>query len=530
MKVVTSETMRNLDRQAINDFGIPGRKLMENAGRNCAEIIINEFGEGKNRFALILAGKGNNGGDGYVIARLLTEKGWNVKVIVLAEREQIGGDAAFNLELLPSLLVSCCTRQKELSDLFREETPKADLIVDALLGTGLGSEVSGVYREAIELINNSGRPVLSVDIPSGIHGTTGNVLGYAVRADITVTFAFAKLGHVLYPGGENVGRLIVTDIGIPQELMEQTPGHEFLNEQAIRPLLRRRDRHGHKGNFGHCLFIAGSRGKTGAAALCANTAVRTGSGLVTLAIPDSLNPVLEIKTTEAMTVPLPESPGGYLADNAYHVIMNLMGSRDALAIGPGIDHRPGTVTLVRNLVESVEIPMVIDADGLNALALDTTILSRKKSTAVVLTPHPGEMARLLGGPLPEDYGDRIRVALEFASNFGVFLILKGARTIITSPDGRSAINGSGNPGMASGGMGDVLTGVITSLLGQGYGPWDACRLGVFIHGYSADMVAGIKGEIGISATDVQENIPYAYQRLTELNPDVRPNQKRTISS
>ncbi len=519
MKVVTSDTMRNLDRQAIRDFGIPGLELMENAGRSCADVILREFGAAGSGRVLILTGKGNNGGDGHVIARLLDEKGWTVRVISLAERGQIGGDAAVNLDRLDPSLVAFVTAAGKLTGILAEEIRHADLIVDALLGTGLGSEVGGAYREAVELINNSGKPVVSVDIPSGIDGTTGRILGCAVRANITVTFALAKLGHVLYPGTENMGRLIITDIGIPRHLLEQAPGHEFLDAQAVRPLLRRRDRHGHKGNFGHCLFIAGSTGKTGAAALCANTAVRTGSGLVTLAVPASLNPVLEVKTTEAMTVPLPESPAGHISDNAISQVTSLLGGKDALAIGPGIDRLSGAVRLTRGLVASVELPMVIDADGLNALAADLSVLKRKRSGAMVLTPHPGEMARLLGTSVPGDHGDRIAMALEFARDHGVFLVLKGARTIIASPDGRSAINGSGNPGMASGGMGDVLTGVIASLLGQGYAPWDACRLGVFIHGYSADLVAGMKGEIGLSATDVQENIPFACKRLMETGDE-----------
>ncbi|NVN89372.1 MAG: NAD(P)H-hydrate dehydratase [Desulfuromonadales bacterium] len=529
MKVVTSHTMQDIDKQAINEFGISSLELMENAGRSCTDIIIGEFGHTGHKRVLILSGKGNNGGDGHVIARQLSQKGWNVKVLVLAERDQIKGDAAFNLEQLPQELVSFCPQLGQLSGLHRTDIIQADLIVDALLGTGLSNDIAGAYQEAVELINSSGRPVLAVDIPSGIHGTTGRILGCAVRADITVTFAFAKLGHVLYPGAEHIGRLIVTDIGIPPTLMESAPGYDFLNELGMRPLLRRRDRQGHKGDFGHCLFIAGSTGKTGAAALCANAAVRAGSGLVTLAVPESLHHILEMKTTEAMTVPLPDSVSGHLASSAYPTIVSLLKSKDVLAIGPGIDRRPGTVALVHTLVESVELPMVIDADGLNALATDITVLQRKKSATIILTPHPGEMARLLGASIPDVDAIRISVAQEFARTYGVFLVLKGARTIIASPDGAAAINGSGNPGMASGGMGDVLTGIITSLLGQGYSAWDACRLGVFIHGFSADMVAQTKGEVGINATDVQENIPHAYKRLMETNPELTTNRKKSVT-
>lgn len=513
MKVVTTHTMQSIDQQAIAGCSITGLELMENAGRSCVEEITARFGSAEGQKAIVFAGRGNNGGDGYVIARLLDRLGWDVKVIILAAPEIIQGDAATNLARLPQEMISVCTNEGELAARCGEDIGRAHLVVDALLGTGLRNDVSGIYLEAIELINSSGRPVLAVDIPSGIHGTTGRVLGRAVMADTTVTFAFAKLGNVLYPGAEYTGRLRVADIGIPPHLMEAAPGYEFLNSTCMAPMLHRRERMAHKGNFGHCLIIAGSTGKTGAAALAANSAVRTGSGLVTLAVAESLNPILEIKTTEAMTVPLPDAGSGYLGSSAFPAIEKMLGTRDAVAVGPGIERRPGTVALVHKLVESISSPLVIDADGLNALAEDLTVLHRKKSGALVLTPHPGEMSRLVGSTVPDVEAIRFSVAQEFSRRYGIFLVLKGARTIIAAPDGTAAINGSGNPGMATGGMGDVLTGILVSLLGQGYNAWDACRLGVFLHGYAADMVASKKGEIGMSATDVQEKIPYAVNRL-----------------
>lgn len=521
MKVVTAHTMQATDRRAIEEFAIPGLRLMENAGRVCVEEIIEQFGQ--TGHAMIMAGKGNNGGDGYVIARLLARKGWSVKVIILAERGQISGDAAANLARLSAGITSFCTDEGQLTTLHMDEILKTDLIVDAMLGTGLSSDIGGIYREAVELLNASGRPIVSVDIPSGIHGTTGRVLGDAIRADMTVTFAFAKLGLVLHPGAEHTGRLVVADIGIPQTLMEGAPGYDFLNEEAIRPLLKRRDRQAHKGVFGHCLIIAGSTGKTGAAALSANSAVRAGSGLVTLAAAESIHSILETKTTEAMTVPIPDAGSGHLSSSAFPSIEKLLAGKDAVAIGPGLDRRPGTAALLQTLVDTIDLPLVIDADGLNALAEDMSVLRRKKSMQVVLTPHPGEMSRLLGTSIPDVEAIRISTAQEFARSYDVYLVLKGARTIIAAPDGSAAINGSGNPGMASGGMGDVLTGIIVSLLGQGYSAWDACRLGVFIHGYAADMVAAEKGEIGLNASDVQEKLPYAYNQL--LKSTLPPNRK-----
>ena len=511
MKVVSAQTMQETDRRAIEEYGVSGLDLMERAGHSCVDTLLSEFGPKGS--AAVIAGRGNNGGDGYVIARLLRQEGWRVFVYVLAEQGRISGDAAINLERLPRDCVAYCPDAGQLAARYPEEIARADVIVDAMLGTGLNSDVSGVYREAVGIINTSGRPVLAVDIPSGIHGTSGRVLGDAVRATVTVSFAFAKLGHVLYPGAEYTGRLIIADIGIPPQVMEAAPGYGVLNCETIRPLLRRRDRQAHKGHFGHCLVIAGSTGKTGAAALSANSAVRAGSGLVTLAVAESLHSILEARTTEVMTVPLPDSNSGHLTGSAFPVIEGLLPDKDALALGPGLGRHPATTALVRTIVETVALPMVIDADGLNALADDMNVLRRRISSEVVLTPHPGEMARLLGTSIPDVEADRIQVALEFARESGVYLVLKGARTIIASPAGAAAINASGNPGMASGGMGDVLTGIIVSLLGQRYGAWDACCLGVFIHGYAADLVAEEKGEIGISATDVQEMLPYAYKRL-----------------
>jgi len=276
MKVVTAHTMQEIDRQAITVSGIPGLELMEAAGRACTDTIITDHGPAGR--VVVIAGKGNNGGDGYVIARQLSQAGWSVRVYILAERGQIGGDAATNLDRLPRDMVSYCPLKGQLSSLYLDDITRADIIVDAMLGTGLRDDLTGVYLEAVEILNASGRTVLAVDIPSGIHGTTGRVLGNAVRATVTVTFACAKLGHVLYPGAEHTGRLIVADIGIPQNLMEAAPGYDLLNDDFIRPMLRRRERQAHKGHFGHCLIVAGSTGKPGPAALPAPRPLRPGPG------------------------------------------------------------------------------------------------------------------------------------------------------------------------------------------------------------------------------------------------------------
>jgi len=512
MKVVLAETMQKAERLTMENYRIPGQVLMETAGRACAALVDAEYGPGHEKFAVIVAGKGNNGGDGYVIARCLQRTGWTVSVFVIAEKDSIVGDAAKNLSLLDPSIVRYCPEPGDLLP-FRSDFLSASIIIDALFGIGISKDVSGVYAEAVKMINLPGKPVVAVDIPSGIDASTGRVLGVAVKADVTVTFAFAKLGHVVYPGRAYSGKLVTVDIGLPQEVAAAAEYFDYLDSETVGTFLKCRDRSGHKGSYGHCLIIAGSTGKTGAAALSANAAVRAGSGLVTLAVPASLNPILEVKTTESMTLPLDDCGKGHLGEDNVAAILQAVCGKDAVALGPGISSTLDTVALVQGLVRDCSVPMVLDADGLNAIADNVSILLQKKSPAIVLTPHPGEMSRLTGLSIACIEGDRIAAARDFAVRYSVYLVLKGAGTVVAAPDGSIAINGSGNPGMASGGMGDVLTGIIVSLLGQGYPTREACRLGVFLHGHAADLVAREKGEIGITATDVQERLPYAYQNI-----------------
>jgi len=382
------------------------------------------------------------------------------------------------------------------------------------LGTGVKSEVTGVYGEVIDMINAAGAPVVAVDIPSGVDAGSGRVLGRAVRAEMTVTFALPKLGNILHPGAELCGRLIVADIGMPDTVVAEAPGCEFVDLDCARGLFCPRAVAAHKGSNGHCLVVAGSTGKTGAAAMAANSALRTGAGLVTLAIPASLNPILEVKSTEAMTLPVGRGNVEYLQAGALGELLRAAGGKDAVALGPGLGTAPSTVYLVQSLIPALAAALVMDADGLNAVAANREILLKRRGRVTILTPHPGEMARLCGCTVPEVEADRIGCAREFAARFGVHLVLKGARSIIAAPDGRVAINGSGNPGMATGGMGDVLTGVIAALVGQGYDPFAACLLGVFIHGHAADLLAESHGTQGLTATDVQDRLPMALRNLS----------------
>jgi ADP-dependent NAD(P)H-hydrate dehydratase / NAD(P)H-hydrate epimerase len=510
MKVVSGQVMQQMDQRAIKEFGIAGITLMETAGRACADAISQHFGEGAGRRALIVAGKGNNGGDGYVIARLLGERGWDAPVLLLANPSEITGDAATNLALLDKgSLILPPVGAPLPAGVFR----RATVIVDALLGTGVRSEVTGSFREAIEMINAAGRPVVAVDIPSGVDAGSGRVLGAAVRADLTVSFALAKIGNVVYPGAGLCGRLVVADIGMPPEVVAGAPGCEFVDPACARRLFRPRGVLAHKGSAGHALIIAGSTGKSGAAAMAAQSALRTGIGLVTLAVPVALNPVLEMKTTEVMTLPVGSAGADHLQAGSLETLLREARSRDVVALGPGIGSAPSTVYLVHSLVASLPGPLVLDADGLNAVAAAPQLLLQRRDRVTVLTPHPGEMARLVGCSVADVEAERVGIARDFATHYQVHLILKGARTVCAAPDGSVAINGSGNPGMASGGMGDVLTGVVASLIGQGYPPFEACQLGVFLHGHAADLLLARKGTQGMSASDVQETLPEALKAL-----------------
>jgi len=515
MRLVTSETMQQLDRQTIEVYGVPGYELMERAGRHVTDVLKARFAGAKARSALIFAGKGNNGGDGFVVARLLADAGWSVTLVILAAGEEITGDAKKNLDRIPPSVEKLVFSGISAADRLLNLVQGINVIIDAIFGTGLKSAPSGIHAEAINLINSSGKPVVAVDIPSGVDATSGKTFGVAVKADITVTFGAAKLGHVLYPGAEHTGEIIVTDIGIPPELLGKAPFVEYVDQKFASTLIKQRRKTAHKGSNGHSLIIAGSRGKSGAAAMAANSAMRSGAGLVTLAVPCSIHPVLELKTTEAMTVPLEETPGGALALKSLETIRKLLEGKDAAAVGPGLGLHDETKIVAREIVSVAGVPLVLDADALNAAAEEISCLRTSASPALVLTPHPGEMARLTGISIAEIESDRVKAAGNFAKAFECFLLLKGARTVIAAPDGRLAIIGSGNPGMASGGMGDVLTGVITALLGQGYEPFEACCLGAFCHGLAGDMAAEEKGEIGMIATDVQELLPYACKKLAK---------------
>jgi hydroxyethylthiazole kinase-like uncharacterized protein yjeF len=514
MKLVTAEHMRELDRRTIEDLGVASLVLMENAGRSTYQILRREF-PGLTGPVVVLAGRGNNGGDGFVVARYLANDGIPVIVFLVAARDQVRGDALVNLKILEKLDVEIeeILGEDRLNDVLHHMS-RAGLVVDALLGTGLNSPVRGLFAEVIDRVNRTRTKVLAVDIPSGLSADTGDPLGLAVKADVTVTYGFPKIGQILPPGRDLVGRLWQVDISIPPDLAGDA-ATELAEAAGMRTLLPARPFASHKGTFGHLVVVAGSEGKTGAATLSSEAALRTGAGLVTLAVPASLLDILAVKLTEAMTLPLPEAEGARaLGEAALSPLNDFLGGKTAVALGPGLGTHPETQALVRTLVRDCPLPMVVDADGLNALAGHLEVLKNSAGPRI-LTPHPGEMARLLGATPKEVQSRRLDTAREVATAHGVWVVLKGAQTVVAEPGGHLSLNPTGNPVLASGGTGDVLTGLIGGFLAQRVPPWDAARLGVYLHGLTANYLAEVIGPRGHLAGDLIASFPELLEEFTQ---------------
>jgi hydroxyethylthiazole kinase-like uncharacterized protein yjeF len=516
MKIATAEIMRKLDRRAIEEFGIPGLVLMENAARGTVSAMFRHFPGLLTQRVVILAGRGNNGGDALAVARYLLNRGVVCQVSLLAPKEEVRGDAAANLEILSRMggeIVEILNLEAWESQ--KGKMAESDLLVDGIFGTGLKGPVQGFFHEIIESVNSLGRPVVSLDVPSGLDADNGQVLGACIQARLTVTFGLAKRGLLVQPGTQYCGKLVLVDISLPQSAIEAEMIKDSLIEGAeFLPFLLRRNANAHKGDFGHLLVLSGSPGKTGASAMVCQAALRVGTGLITLGIPASLNPIMEVKLTEAMTEPLPETKEQTLALSGQQRLTELCSRKNALAIGPGLSLNPETARLIQRMIRNTELPAVIDADGLSALAGKMASI-RKDRKALILTPHPGEMARLLQTSVQEIQMNRIQVARNFAEENGLILVLKGARSIVASPEGDIFINATGNPGMASGGMGDVLTGMIGGFLAQGFLPLEAAKLGVYLHGLVGDFVASRKGERGMVATDLVEETPRVLRALSD---------------
>jgi len=515
MLVVTAQEMRELDRLTIEKYGVPSLSLMERAGEAVAKALLERFGRSANGGILVVAGKGNNGGDGLVIARHLKKKGLRCEVALLARREELSRDAAVNLRSYLKAKGKVFEVTERNFSLLSDRLKGKRLLVDAVLGTGLKQDVQGLYHEAITLMNASGLPTVAVDLPSGLDADRGGPLGTAIQAEMTVALGFPKLGQVIHPGMGYVGDLVVADIGIHSQAVEEvSPQTELLEEREVRWLIPSREPDTHKGSYGHLLVMAGSRGKTGAAILACRAAMRVGTGLVTLAGPRSLNDIFAGSLVEAMTEPLKDSPEEELEPLGERDWQRILDKKSALLFGPGIGINDSCRGALRWLLRNLQIPLVIDADGLTNLVAETERIRSAKSPPV-LTPHPGEMARLMGSTTAAVSQDRVGVARSFARNHRCYLVLKGARSVIATPEGKVFINPTGNAGMATGGMGDVLAGILAGLLAQGFAVEDALKLGVFLHGFAGDQLAMIRGQIGLIASDVIEALPEGLKRLKE---------------
>lgn len=509
MKVATAAQMREIDGKAVAEYGLPGAALMENAGGEVARKVEAVLGEVADKKVCIFAGKGNNGGDGFVAARRLTWRGAKVKVFLLGAKTAVAGDALVNLEVLVRAGADIVEVAGERDiDKAKFAAAFADCLVDALVGTGFRGEIGGIMAEVVEIINTAGKPVVAVDIPSGIDADTGQVRGTAVRAAHTVTFALPKPGLLFQPGAWHAGQVDVVDIGLPVELIaDETIRQNTITAQYVRGILPQRWPWAHKGDSGRVAAVAGSTGMTGAAVLLARAALRSGAGLVTVGVAASLNPVMEVKLTEAMTAPLPEGEPGRLGLEAVPAVAALAEGCDVLAVGPGLGRAADTQAAVRRIVKEAGCPLVLDADALNALVGYTDVLFESEALAV-LTPHAGELSRLTGLPVQAINADRTAAARGAAARWGTIVVLKGPGTVVAFPDGEVFINTTGNAGMATGGTGDVLTGVIAGLIAQGLSSHDAAVAGVYLHGVAGDIAAR-RGAAGMTAGDVLEAIPGA---------------------
>ena len=516
MIVVTTAQMRELDRLTIQQYGVPSLTLMERAGEGIAVAILQRFARAAKRGVLVVAGKGNNGGDGFVVARLLRKKRIPCEVVLLARRDELSSDAAHNLRAWLKLKGKVTEIDANKLDLLSHRCAKNGLLVDAILGTGTNNAVGGLFADAITLMNASGLPIVAVDIPSGMDSDTGHPLGVAIQAEMTLSLGYPKLGEVIYPGLARVGELVVADIGIDgRALTDVAPQIELLDRETVGWLVPRRQADSHKGTYGHLLVVAGARGKTGAAILSCRAAMRAGAGLVTLAAPRALNTIFAGSMVEVMTEPLGDDSSEQMEMLTDADWRRLIERKSALLFGPGIGVSDATQSATRWLLRNFDRPWVVDADGLNNLALELDRLRHAK-TPPILTPHPGEMSRLIGKDTAAVNADRIEVARSFATAHRCHVVLKGARTVIATAGGKVFINPTGNPGMASGGMGDVLAGILAALLGQGLTAEDAMQLGVYLHGYIGDRVAESKGPIGLIASDIVEGLPRAMAELAAL--------------
>ncbi len=514
MRVLTAAQMREADRRTIEDIGIPSLVLMENAGRQVVAAMEAIHTDLLERTVAVLCGRGNNGGDGFVVARTLLQRGVDVAVFLIGQVSDVRGDARVNLDILGRLGVTVVEiADGQAWELHLSEIRDCNLIVDAIFGTGLNAPVRGMIESVIADVNASGIPVVSIDLPSGLSADSCDPIGDSIEAETTVTLAAPKLPLVLPPAENRAGDIVIADIGIPGDIIDGLDGPrvELLTRSGARELLTPRTPDSHKGDYGHVMLVAGSKGKTGAAHLSAMGALRSGAGLVTVATPACCQAIVAGMAPEYMTIGLKDSESGLDADGVDDLIEQ---ARDVIAIGPGLGQGAGTKAFVKSLVDRAAMPLVIDADGLNAFNDDPDRLSGREGRDVIITPHPGEMARLVGMSTDEVQASRVEIARNFAVAHHVYVVLKGHRTLIATPDGKIFINPTGNAGMATGGTGDVLTGMIAAWLGQLLDAEAACTLAVYLHGMAGDLADADEGDVALTASDLVAHLGDAVQELT----------------
>ena len=514
--------MRGLDKNAIENFGIPQEFLMENAGHAVYFVILRENGIQNKNFALF-CGIGNNGGDGLVVARKIHSTGGHVRIYLLGDEKKFNGSAKKNLEIVSRLPLQM--KRIDSIESIKNEVLECDAVVDALFGTGLTRNVEGLYKEAIRLINESQKPVFSIDIPSGINGDTGQIMGEAVRSDHTITFGLPKRGNMLYPGFEHCGKLHVTYISFPPSLYDQASFKVEINQPVPLPA---RDKKGHKGSFGDVLFIAGASNYLGAPYFSAMSFLKAGGGYARLAAPSSITPFLANKGSEIVFTPLEETSSASISLSNKHRLLEMTELVDMVVIGPGLSLNEETQELVRHLTREIPKPLLIDGDGITAVSKDTLCINERQHPTI-LTPHPGEMSRLAKIPIEEITKNQIPVVQEQAKILNAAVVLKGAHSLIGFQDEKVYVNMSGNCGMATAGSGDVLTGTIAAMYGLGLDLEKAVRTGLFLHGFSGDLAAAEKGEDGITAQDILDFLPHALKTYRENYEDVTKNFYGNIS-
>ena len=515
MRVLNTEQMREADRRTIDDIGIPSVVLMENAGRQAVAAMEAAFDDLAASRVGVICGRGNNGGDGFVVARTLIQRGVETAVFLLGSVADVRGDARTNLEILGriGLTVVEITDAQEW-ELHFTEISECDLIVDAIVGTGFSGRLSGLLGTVVADVNGLGVPVVSMDLPTGLSADSHALDGEAIEASMTVTLAAPKIPLVFPPADSHAGDLVIADIGIPYPVIDEVEGQylELLTRERMRELVPVRTPESHKGDFGRVLVIAGSVGRTGAAHLCAMGALKSGAGLVTVGTPRSCLPIVAAMAPEYMTEPLDETASGTIDFGAVDRVLELQA--DVIAIGPGLGQAPSTKAFVQALAERAGVPLVLDADALNAFAGDTERLMGRDGVDMIITPHPGEMGRLLNTSIEDVQRDRLRTARDFAAAHRVHVVLKGNRTVIAAPDGRTFVNLTGNAGMATGGTGDLLTGMIAAWFAQLLDAEAASKLAVYLHGTAGDLAEADEGEVALTAGDLAARLGDAVLELS----------------